>query len=125
MRGFGRSTYKMQINSLEMLSDDLFLFIDSLKLEKFILMGWSTGGSVSMNFVIKYPKFVEKLILLSSVYAGGHIIYKKNKTTNLREKMTNEELISRMEKLVLPFFKKELKGTYATLDFLKAGIFNK
>ena len=44
MRGFGISTYNNTIDSISEFAEDLELFVQTLKLEKFDLMGWSTGG---------------------------------------------------------------------------------
>ncbi len=47
LRGFGQSTYNKAIDSIQDFAEDVKLFIDQLKLEKFSLMGWSMGGGVS------------------------------------------------------------------------------
>ena len=76
LRGFGQSTYNQSIDSLQDFADDVKLFIDELKLEKFSLMGWSMGGGVAMQFTANQT-FVEKLILVESVGMKGCPIFKK------------------------------------------------
>lgn len=78
LRGFGQSTYNQSIDSLQDFADDVKLFIDELKLEKFSLMGWSMGGGVAMQFTANHPTFVEKLILVESVGMKGYPIFKKD-----------------------------------------------
>lgn len=78
LRGFGISSYNVRANSLRDFSEDLKLFVDKLKLDKFSLVGWSTGGGIAMYFAIDYPAYVEKLILVESVGVKGYPIFKKD-----------------------------------------------
>jgi pimeloyl-ACP methyl ester carboxylesterase len=78
LRGFGTSSYNKRISSLKELSEDLKLFADELGLNKFALVGWSTGGGVVMYFAIDYPEMVEKLILVESVGIKGYPMLKKD-----------------------------------------------
>lgn len=73
--GFGISTYYRPIGSLFDYSACLKLFIDELGLERFSLIGWSTGGGVVMKFAADYPQHVEKLIVLDSVSTRGYPFY--------------------------------------------------
>ena len=77
LRGFGQSTYNKAIDSIQDFAEDVKLFIDQLKLEKFSLMGWSMGGGVAMQFTANHPTFVEKLILVESVGMKGYPIFKR------------------------------------------------
>jgi pimeloyl-ACP methyl ester carboxylesterase len=76
MRGFGISTYHQRIGSLKDLADDIRLFADELKLKKFSLLGWSTGGAVAMQFAADHPHLVEKLVLIESVGIKGYRFFK-------------------------------------------------
>ena len=64
MRGFGFSTYNTPINSLKDFSEDLKSFVTLMGIEKFYLVGWSTGGGVAMEFAAKHPEQIEKLVLV-------------------------------------------------------------
>lgn len=79
LRGFGGSSYKSRINSLHDFAQDLKCFFDKLNLKNIILIGWSTGGGVAMDFTADNPEYIEKLILLESVGTKGYPIYKKDK----------------------------------------------
>jgi len=76
MRGFGDSSYVKPVTALEELADDVNLFVESLNIPKFNLMGWSTGGAVAHTFAGKYPDRLEKLILLSAVTFNGIPFYR-------------------------------------------------
>lgn len=82
LRGFGMSSYVNPINSLKDFSEDIKLFVDSLGLSNFVLVGWSTGGGVAMQFASDYPEKVSHLILVESVGIKGFPLVKKD--TNLK-----------------------------------------
>jgi len=52
--------------------DDLRAIIDKNNLSKIILIGCSYGGSVALDFTLKYPEYVSKLILISPAINGYH-----------------------------------------------------
>jgi pimeloyl-ACP methyl ester carboxylesterase len=71
MRGFGRSLLPRPIPSevealgceLDSFADDLALLLDALGIEKVCLNAHSTGGSVAVVFLNRYPQRVERAIL--------------------------------------------------------------
>jgi pimeloyl-ACP methyl ester carboxylesterase len=50
--------------------DDFKAIIDKMKLSKIILIGCSYGGGVALDFTLKYPEYVSKLILVSPAVNG-------------------------------------------------------
>ena len=78
MRGFGDSTYLKRFDSLRELAEDLEQFADAVGLEKFSVVGWSTGGGVALEMAADMPNRVEKAILLDSVPPTGYPIFKKD-----------------------------------------------
>ncbi|MHA1146766.1 MAG: alpha/beta fold hydrolase [Promethearchaeota archaeon] len=68
IRGVGKSDRPNYPYTMEMLADDVKGLMDFLELEKAIIGGRSLGGMVSQNFALKYPKYVEKLILITTNY---------------------------------------------------------
>ena len=52
--------------SLSMFSDQLLQIINHIKLEKFILIGFSLGSMISRKFASLHPSIVEALVLLNS-----------------------------------------------------------
>jgi pimeloyl-ACP methyl ester carboxylesterase len=72
LRGFGQSTYNNLVLSIKDFSDDVKLFVDAIGIKDFAIVGWSTGGAVSMQFVADYPGYCNKLILLASESTRGY-----------------------------------------------------
>jgi 3-oxoadipate enol-lactonase len=79
-RGAGKST-RPSGTTMEMFADDTKNFLDYLKIEKAHVMGWSLGGMIAQNFILKYPEKVNKLVLICTVPGypteEGPEIYKK------------------------------------------------
>ena len=66
LRGHGKSTYKKgTINNYE-LQNDIYELMKHLNINKATFIGFSLGGIISMNFTLKHPEMVEKLILMST-----------------------------------------------------------
>lgn len=78
LRGFGDSSYETPVESLKDFADDIFLFMDALNLKKASLVGWSTGGGIVLEFAVKYPPLVDKIVLLESASVMGYPIFKKD-----------------------------------------------
>lgn len=78
LRGFGDTTYNQPINSLEDLSDDLYLLLTQLKVKKINIAGWSTGGAIILKFAAKYPEMVNRIVLIESASYRGYPVYKKD-----------------------------------------------
>lgn len=71
LRGFGISTYLSPIESIKDFADDLKLFVDSLGLRDFVLVGWSMGGGVAMQYAADHSEDLDRLILLASLSTRG------------------------------------------------------
>lgn len=78
LRGFGQSSYVNRINEIKDFSDDVKEFVDTLGLQKFSMIGWSTGGAVAMQFEIDYPGLCDKIILMASASTRGYPMYETN-----------------------------------------------
>lgn len=78
LRGFGHSSYHERFDSLKALSEDLEVFVEKLRLKDFILLGWSTGGGIIMQFAADNPDLVKRLVLVESVGIMGYPINKKD-----------------------------------------------
>ncbi len=48
-------------------------FSDSIGLSRFHLIGHSMGGAIALTYTLKYPRKVEKLVLVSSLCLGKEI----------------------------------------------------
>ncbi|WP_254534544.1 intracellular short-chain-length polyhydroxyalkanoate depolymerase [Halomarina litorea] len=78
MRGFGESTYETPVDSLDDFADDVAGVVDALGLDRFHLMGWSTGGGVAMAYTAEHTDRVERLVLVAPVSTRGYPIYRKD-----------------------------------------------
>ncbi|MFX1237538.1 MAG: alpha/beta fold hydrolase [Promethearchaeota archaeon] len=65
-RGSGKSERPNYIYSMEMYVEDLKTLMDLLEIEKAHFLGYSLGGMIVQNFVLKYPKRVNKIILINT-----------------------------------------------------------
>ena len=78
MRGFGDSSYNNRMESLEDLSDDLYLFLEELNIKKIHVAGWSTGGAVVLKLAAKHSEIIDKIILIESASYRGYPVFKKD-----------------------------------------------
>ena len=62
-RGHGRSPRGQGAFTLERFADDLKEFLDRRGLRHIILLGFSDGGNIALIFALKYPGYVDRLIL--------------------------------------------------------------
>ena len=62
-RGHGKSKRGNAPFTLEQFAEDLKCFLDTLNLKKIHLLGFSDGGNIAMIFTLKYPEYVDHLIL--------------------------------------------------------------
>lgn len=62
-RGHGKSPRGDSPFTLAQFVEDLKQLLDQLKLKNIILLGFSDGGNIAMMFTLKYPEYVNALIL--------------------------------------------------------------
>ena len=64
IRGHGKSEFE-EFN-IEVLVEDLYGLLLKENIEKASLVGFSLGGNIALDFTIRYPEIVEKLVLMAS-----------------------------------------------------------
>ncbi len=69
-RGIG-ATSGSPSNSMEQMADDAITFINAMGFEKVDLPGFSLGGMVAQELVLKQPQLVRKIVLAGTGPAGG------------------------------------------------------
>ena len=69
-RGVGASTGTPS-NSMEQMADDAITFIEAKGFKQVDLLGFSMGGMVAQEIVLKEPQLVRKLVLAGTGPAGG------------------------------------------------------
>lgn len=63
LRNHGRSPHSTDFN-YDLMVEDLAEFLTEHQLENPVIMGHSMGGKVAMNFALRYPEKVSKLIIV-------------------------------------------------------------
>lgn len=102
MVGFGDSSYRRKIFSLEDFSRDISEFIKHFDLNNIYLVGWSTGGGVVLETAVDNQDRVKGIFLLSSVAVNGMVVSKLN---------LNSWGLMQMDRISL---KKDIKSDYPT-----------
>lgn len=69
-RGVGAST-GAPANTIEQMADDALRFMDAKRLQQVDLFGFSMGGMISQEIVLREPQRVRKMILAGTGPAGG------------------------------------------------------
>ena len=75
-RGNGLSDWEVEDHSLHALVSDLEAVVDAAGLERFPLLGISQGCAISVEFAVRHPERVSKLILYGG-YARGWKLHDK------------------------------------------------
>ncbi|MBU1102065.1 alpha/beta hydrolase [Patescibacteria group bacterium] len=85
LRGHGHSdkTKKKSLYKFSAFTEDLKQIIETEKLSKIILVGYSFGGFIALDYVIKYPQSVTALILISANHVNPFRYKKINFLTPL------------------------------------------
>ena len=73
--GFGSSQYWEGEYNIPEMVEFINKFAGSVGLESFYLMGHSFGGGVALNYTLKYPQNIRKLVLVSSLCLGKEIAW--------------------------------------------------
>ena len=66
-RGSGKSERPDTAYNMEMFVDDIKGLMDYLEIKKAHLIGLSLGGMIGLNFILKYPNRVNKLVLINTL----------------------------------------------------------
>ncbi len=67
MQGHGRTADIDRDITAENLADDVSALLDHLKIPKADILGYSLGGGVAMQFAIRHPEKVRKVVSISAV----------------------------------------------------------
>ncbi|MFX0018531.1 MAG: alpha/beta fold hydrolase [Promethearchaeota archaeon] len=84
-RSSGKSDHPEESFTLDTLVEDLKGMMDFLEIEKTHIIGQSMGGWVTQNFVLKYPKRINRIVLLGTNHKGDGIHIFKNTLLDLYE----------------------------------------
>ena len=62
-RGHGQSPRGNKPFTIEQFAEDLHDFMDEKNIEKAILLGFSDGGNIALEFALKYPERINRMIV--------------------------------------------------------------
>lgn len=65
-RGIGRTDAPNQAYSIDIFADDLNGLMEALNIPQSHILGFSMGGNIALQFAVKYPSKVNKLIIAAS-----------------------------------------------------------
>lgn len=105
-RNHGKSFHSDEL-SYDLMTEDLMTFVDMHGLNQINLVGHSMGGKVAMNFALKYPKYVERLIVVDIApitYAPAHqLIFAALESVDLSQNLSRSDISKIMsEKIAQP-----------------------
>ncbi|MFX1479167.1 MAG: alpha/beta fold hydrolase [Promethearchaeota archaeon] len=87
-RGAGKSDRPDSAYTMEVFADDINSFLDFLEIDKVHIIGWSLGGMIVQNMVLKYPQRVRKMVLINTNYGtpdeSGAEMYKNMRLNSLK-----------------------------------------
>jgi pimeloyl-ACP methyl ester carboxylesterase len=114
-RGVGASTGE-PAQSIEQMADDAITFIQAKGFKKVDLFGFSMGGMISQEIVLKQPNLIRKMILSGTGPAGGIGISTVGRVSNwdLVRGMT-----TRQDPKVYLFFTRTDNGKAAAKQFIQ------
>jgi 3-oxoadipate enol-lactonase len=137
IRGYGKSSTGNEQLSIELFADDLIKLMEALQIGKATICGLSMGGYILLNAIKKYPDRFESIILadtqcigdsaeakekrkksISLIEEGGKSDFVKGFVNNIFCKETlnsNNQLVKKIEKLILSTSSKTITGTLNAL----------
>lgn len=75
LRGHGESELGRDDITLDLYVNDLIELLNELNISKVNLIGFSLGGAVALDFIIKCPEMVSSLVMMSSfAKTDGHLL---------------------------------------------------
>jgi Predicted hydrolases or acyltransferases (alpha/beta hydrolase superfamily) len=85
IRGHGRSSYSRQPLTYPLIAEDMKELLDHLKIQRAFICGYSTGGSIALEFFLSHPDRAYGEILISglSEITDRSLIIKLNIATTL------------------------------------------
>lgn len=121
--GFGKSSKPIHYQySFASLAHHTHALMNSLNIEKSIVMGHSMGGMLASRFTLMYPRSVEKLILLNPIGLENYLKYVEYKDTDFFYKFelskTAEKIKNYQQK---NYYDGEWNDQYEALTYFMVG----
>jgi pimeloyl-ACP methyl ester carboxylesterase len=74
-RGHGRSTGANGPLSYSLMSDDMVKVLDSLKINRVDVVGWSDGGIIGLDLAMRHPERIRRLVAIGANYNPDGLKY--------------------------------------------------
>lgn len=114
-QGVGTSTGKVPV-SIQGMAKDAWQFVETLKLTKVNLLGFSMGGMVAQEMLQQHPEAVQRVILAGTGPRGGEGIENVTRISDLdlvRALVTFKDIKTTL------FFTRTVNGKTSAVQFLK------
>ncbi|WP_240229266.1 alpha/beta fold hydrolase [Devosia lacusdianchii] len=72
-RGHGLSKDSDAPWSVEQFADDVAAVLDDRRIERASVMGYSFGGKIALQFALRHPDMLDKLVVISAAYSQGGV----------------------------------------------------
>jgi len=99
-RNHGKSFHADEM-SYDLMTEDLVNFLDVHDLTQVNLVGHSMGGKVAMNFALKYPEYLERLVVVDIApvdYVPAHeAIFSALESVDFSENPTRKDIANKMK----------------------------
>ncbi len=109
-RGAGKSDKPVGPYSVSLLADDLAALMDTLKIARAHILGASLGGFVALDFALRYPDKVDRLVLVSTSAGGAEHVPMSQETLALVLNTQGEPRELVRKKLALAYSEKFMQG---------------
>ena len=73
-RGMGKTSASDKKFTVKLFADDIASFLDALDIKCAHVLGWSMGTNIALEFALKYPNKINKLILYAADCGGSKAI---------------------------------------------------
>lgn len=97
--GYGKSQKDFYLYNMTFFADQVKRLVDELKINKIIYVGHSMGGQIGINFALRFPDKLEKLVLVSSAgfeeFERGEGDWLRSVMSVAGVKKTNEAIVRR------------------------------
>jgi pimeloyl-ACP methyl ester carboxylesterase len=108
--GWGQSAKPLTSYSFHWLASNTSILLDSLHIDKVILLGHSMGGMLAARFAMQYPQRVEKMVLENPIGLEDYkrfVPYQATDSLTLKEKNATYESYKKYQQSYYPVWKPE------------------
>jgi pimeloyl-ACP methyl ester carboxylesterase len=91
-RGIGNTTAGTKPFSVQQFANDTAGLLDSLKIQKADLLGYSLGSFIAQQLTVTHPEKVNRLVLVAATCGGKEAIPQNPQLTNFASEMLNRSM---------------------------------